>query len=83
MTIAFIPHRNRIKSNSNINLGTRYTPMEYQIIRAGDSRSFPEEHPLTAGGKDSGEVVVIVGTDAGAAFQKFGETKRKAAVSRC
>ena len=54
--------------------------MSYQIIRAGDSRSFPEDHPLLAGGKDSGEVVVIVGTDAGAAFRKFDKTDRKAAV---
>jgi 3-hydroxybutyryl-CoA dehydrogenase len=54
--------------------------MQYQVIRAGESRSFPEEHPLTAGGKDGGEVVVIVGTDAGAAFRKFGATQGKAAV---
>src|SRR5688500_16501224 len=54
--------------------------MQYQVIRAGESRSFPEEHPLTAGGKDGGEIVVIVGTDAGAAFRKFGATQGKAAV---
>src|SRR5688572_26618543 len=54
--------------------------MEYQLIRAGASRSFPEDHPLTAGGKDSGEVVIIVGADAGAAFRGFHETDRKAAV---
>jgi len=54
--------------------------MEYQVIRAGVSRSFPEDHPLTAGGKDSGEVVIIIGADAGAAFRKFHETDRKAAV---
>src|SRR5262245_29796152 len=54
--------------------------MEYQIIRAGQSRSFPEDHSLTVGGKDGGQVVVIVGTDAGGAFRKFLETDRKAAV---
>lgn len=54
--------------------------MEYQVIHAGASRSFPEDHPLTAGGKDSGPVIVIVGTDAGSAFQKLRETDRKAAV---
>ena len=54
--------------------------MEYQVIRAGVSRSFPVDHPLTAGGKDSGEVVIIVGADAGAAFREFRETDRKAAV---
>ena len=54
--------------------------MKYEIIRAGESRSFPEEHPLTAGGKDGGEIVVIIGTDAGAAFSKYGSTQEKAAV---
>jgi len=54
--------------------------MKYQIIRAGFSRSFPEDHPLTAGGQDSGEIVVIVGADAGDAFRKLGETGRWAAV---
>ena len=54
--------------------------MEYQVIRAGESRSFPDDHPLTAGGKDSGQVVVIVGADAGAAFRKFQETNRATAV---
>jgi 3-hydroxybutyryl-CoA dehydrogenase len=54
--------------------------MKYQIIRAGNSRSFPEDHPLMAGGKDSGEVVIILGTDAGAAYRKFDETDHKAAV---
>jgi len=54
--------------------------MEYQVIRAGASRSFPGEHPLIAGGKDSGDVVIIVGADAGAAFRNFGATDRKTAV---
>jgi 3-hydroxybutyryl-CoA dehydrogenase len=54
--------------------------MEYQVIRAGVSRSFPEDHPLTTGGKDSGDVVIVVGADAGAAFRKFRETDRKTAV---
>ena len=54
--------------------------MDYQVIHAGTSRSFPEDHPLTAGGKDSGEVVIIVGADAGAAFRKLRDTDRKAAV---
>src|SRR3970040_737221 len=54
--------------------------MRYQIIRAGESRSFPEDHPLTAGGKDSGEIIVIIGADAGDAFRKLGETDQRAAV---
>jgi 3-hydroxybutyryl-CoA dehydrogenase len=54
--------------------------MEYQVIRAGESRSFSGDHPLIAGGKDSGQIVVIIGADAGAAFRGLRETDRKAAV---
>jgi 3-hydroxybutyryl-CoA dehydrogenase len=54
--------------------------MNYQIIRAGRSRSFPEGDPLLAGGKDDGEVVVIVGADAEGAFRKLREANQKAAV---
>jgi 3-hydroxybutyryl-CoA dehydrogenase len=42
--------------------------MAYQIIRAGESRSFPDDHPLLAGGESTGEIVVIIGADAGEAF---------------
>lgn len=54
--------------------------MKYQIVRAGESRSFPEDHPLTAGGQGGGEIIVIIGADAGDAFRKLGETSQKAAV---
>ncbi|MGH8701105.1 MAG: 3-hydroxyacyl-CoA dehydrogenase family protein [Burkholderiales bacterium] len=54
--------------------------MEYQIVRAGESRSFPGDHPLIAGAQDSGEVVIIVGVNAGDAFRKLGATDQKAAV---
>jgi len=54
--------------------------MDYQVIRAGESRSFSGDHPLVAGGKDSGQIVVIIGADAGAAFRGLRETDRKAAV---
>ena len=54
--------------------------MRYQVIRAGESRSFSGEHPLVAGAKDSGEIVVIVGANAGDAFRKLGATDQKAAV---
>ncbi|HKA45903.1 MAG TPA: 3-hydroxyacyl-CoA dehydrogenase family protein [Burkholderiales bacterium] len=54
--------------------------MDYQVIRAGESRSFPEDHPLLAGGKGGGAIIVIVGTDAGAAFRKLADAARKAAV---
>lgn len=54
--------------------------MDYQIIRTGRSRSFPDGDPLTAGGRDRGEVVVILGADAGTAFRKLREANQKAAV---
>ena len=54
--------------------------MEYQVICAGESRSFSRDHPLVAGGKDSGQVVVIIGADAGAAFRRLRDTDRMAAV---
>ena len=54
--------------------------MEYQVICAGESRSFSRDHPLVAGGKDSGQVVVIIGADAGAAFRGLRDTDRMAAV---
>ncbi len=54
--------------------------MKYQIIRAGGSRSFPEDHPLTSGGGDSGEVLVFIGADAGTAFSKYKDRERKLAI---
>ena len=54
--------------------------MKYQIVRAGESRSFSEDHQLVAGAKDSGEIVVIIGANAGNAFRKLGATVQKAAV---
>lgn len=54
--------------------------MEHQVVRAGESRSFPGDHPLIAGAKDSGEIIVIIGANAGDAFRRLGATERKAAV---
>jgi 3-hydroxybutyryl-CoA dehydrogenase len=54
--------------------------MKYQIIRAGESRSFPEDHPLTVGGNDSGEVLVIIGADAGKMFSEYKDRERKLAI---
>lgn len=54
--------------------------MKYQIVRAGDSRSFPGNHPLIDGAEDSGEVVIIVGANAGAVFRKFKDRERKIAI---
>jgi 3-hydroxybutyryl-CoA dehydrogenase len=54
--------------------------MSYQIIRAGESRSFPDDHPLFAGGDKRGSVVVIVGVDAGTAFSRMTSTADNTAV---
>jgi 3-hydroxybutyryl-CoA dehydrogenase len=54
--------------------------MTYQIVRAGKSRSFPEDHPLTAGGQDSGEIVIIIGADAGKMFSEYKDRERKIAI---
>ena len=54
--------------------------MKYQIVRAGESRSFPEDHPLTAGGQDSGEVVIIIGAEAGKMISEYKDRERKIAI---
>jgi 3-hydroxybutyryl-CoA dehydrogenase len=56
------------------------TKMSYQIIRAGACRSFPDDHPLIAGAAESGEVVVIIGADAGAAYETLAPREPKSAV---
>ena len=54
--------------------------MKYQIIRAGENRSFPEDHPLMAGGQDSGEVVIIIGAEAGKMFSEYKDRERRIAI---
>jgi 3-hydroxybutyryl-CoA dehydrogenase len=54
--------------------------MKYQVIRAGESRSFFENDPLLSAGSPTGEVLVITGANAGDAFRKLGATGEKAAV---
>src|SRR5262245_21392837 len=54
--------------------------MSHEVITAGASRSFPADHPLLAGSKAGGEVLVIVGAEAGAAYRKLGKADGKAAV---
>lgn len=54
--------------------------MKYQVIRAGASRSFPADHPFLAHAAETGEVVVIIGANAGSAFRALGERERKNAV---
>ena len=45
--------------------------MKYQVIQSGESRSFPEDHPLIAGGEATGEIVVMIGDGAGEAFRSL------------
>jgi 3-hydroxybutyryl-CoA dehydrogenase len=54
--------------------------MKYQIVRAGESRSFPGDHPFVTAAAESGEVVIIVGANAGAAFGKFKDRERRIAI---
>jgi 3-hydroxybutyryl-CoA dehydrogenase len=54
--------------------------MEYQIIRAGNSRSFPADHPLVTGAAESGDIVLIIGAMAGTALKDFVNRERKLAV---
>jgi 3-hydroxybutyryl-CoA dehydrogenase len=54
--------------------------VNYQIIRAGESRSFPGNHPLIAGAAGSGDVVIIMGINAGAAFRNLKDRERRIAI---
>ncbi|TCT06234.1 3-hydroxyacyl-CoA dehydrogenase family protein [Aquabacter spiritensis] len=42
--------------------------MSHTVIASGESRSFPEAHPLLAAGGESGDILVLIGAGAGAAF---------------
>ena len=54
--------------------------MTYQILKAGESRSFAADHPLIAGAAESGDVVVIVGVNAGVVFRELNNRERKLAI---
>jgi 3-hydroxybutyryl-CoA dehydrogenase len=54
--------------------------MKYQIVRAGESKSFPGDHPVMANAADTGEVVVIAGANAGATFRELSDRERYVAV---
>ena len=54
--------------------------MKYQVIRSGESRSFSDDHPFIAGAVETGEVAIIIGANAGAAFAKFKDRDRKIAI---
>lgn len=54
--------------------------MSYRVIQTGDSRSFPEAHPLIDGASASGEVLVLAGTGAGRAFAQVADTAAYVAI---
>jgi 3-hydroxybutyryl-CoA dehydrogenase len=54
--------------------------MKYQIIRAGESRSFPEPHPFIAQADERADVVVMLGLHAGDAFQEMADREARAAI---
>jgi len=53
--------------------------VSYSIVDTGGSRSFPAPHPLLAGAAPDGEVVILVGQDAGRALARV-KREGKAAV---
>ena len=54
--------------------------MNYRIIRAGESSSFPGDHPLIAGAAGAGDVVIITGVHAGNAFRRLENRERRIAI---
>lgn len=45
--------------------------MNYSVITAGASRSFPVGHAFTEGATAEGEIVVLIGADAGNAYRRL------------
>jgi 3-hydroxybutyryl-CoA dehydrogenase len=54
--------------------------MRYQIIRAGESRSFSADHPFIASAAEAGEVVVIIGVMAGTKLTELINRERRLAI---
>ncbi|MGE0557872.1 MAG: 3-hydroxyacyl-CoA dehydrogenase family protein [Burkholderiales bacterium] len=54
--------------------------MRYTITDAGGSRSFPKEHAIFSNATDDGEVIIILGDNAGANFRKLVQHEKKIAV---
>jgi 3-hydroxybutyryl-CoA dehydrogenase len=54
--------------------------MRYMLINTGDSRSFPTSHPLLDGASPDGDVVVIVGRNAGTALADVPNREAFAAI---
>jgi len=54
--------------------------MNYRIIRAGESSSFPGDHPLIASVAGAGDIVIITGVHAGTALRRLENRERKIAI---
>lgn len=54
--------------------------MKYQLIRAGESRSFPDAHELIAGAGPQGDLVIIIGAQAGKALEQLADRAAKTAI---
>jgi 3-hydroxybutyryl-CoA dehydrogenase len=52
----------------------------YQIIDTGRSRSFPGPHAFTEKAEASGDVIVIIGENAGRSLQSIAEPEKKIAI---
>ena len=54
--------------------------MNYTVIDTGNSRSFSRDHALLAGCRPEGEVVILMGSGAGAALPTVCEQDSRAAI---
>lgn len=54
--------------------------MNHTVICAGESRSFPTAHALNSGAVADGDVVILLGTDAGRVFGSIPDRDKKTAV---
>jgi 3-hydroxybutyryl-CoA dehydrogenase len=53
----------------------------YSVLRLGDSRSFPDSHPLLDNASRRGEVVLVVGNRTEEALERLGDPGRYQAVA--
>ncbi len=54
--------------------------MQYSVINTGDSNGFEDDHALLSNASRSGEVVVILGTEAGKSLSELRDAGKKTAV---
>ena len=54
--------------------------MQYSVINTGDSNAFEDDHALLSNASRSGEVVVILGAEAGKSLSELRDAAKKTAV---